>query len=63
MPLRVSDIDVDEDLLNIGTWEEGGHKQLAHILHMILFYDICSIIVHIQYISHFILSYVIWSIL
>lgn len=29
VPLRVSDIDVDEDLLNIGTWEEGGHKQLA----------------------------------
>lgn len=25
--LRVTDIDVDEDLLNIGTWEERGHKQ------------------------------------
>eukprot|EP00434_Breviolum_minutum_P026699 symbB.v1.2.023598.t1/scaffold2170.1/size90759/2 len=25
--LRVTEIDVDEDLLNIGTWEERGHKQ------------------------------------
>lgn len=27
--LRVTDIDVDEDLLNIGTWEERGHKPLG----------------------------------
>ena len=27
--LRVTEIDVDEDLLNIGTWEERGHKPLG----------------------------------
>lgn len=30
--LRVTEIDVDEDLLNIGTWEERGHKRLGYQL-------------------------------